>query len=290
MKFVTPAYFQTMRTAVVEGASFAPNEHIEANAVVVSAALARRFFAGESAIGQKVLRLTSDRHAVEMGGGPVPPWTIVGVVADVREESLRADPAEVVYIPVRDPAVERSIVPTSMTLVIRAGVRSEALITSVRNTIRALEPAVSVARIRTMEEILTRSIARERFLAALLLGSAAVSLFLAAIGVYGVAAHAVRRREREIGIRVSLGATPRQLVRMVLGQSAVLVVIGSTAGLALAFIATRTLRSFLFDVSATDPATVSVATVVLVLTVLAAHVLPARRAVMLDPVAALRSE
>jgi putative ABC transport system permease protein len=291
MKFITPGYFETMRTPIVEGASLALDERIDApDPVVVSAAFARRFFPGESPIGKQVVRLESDGNQVEIFGRPVPTWTIVGVVTDVHEESLRVRPAEIVYVPVRDPAVERSIVPTSMTLVIRAGVRSTALTTAVRNTIRAFDPGLSVARIRTMDEIVTRSIASERFLAALLLAAAAASLFLGAVGVYGVAAHAVRRREREIGIRVSLGATPRQLLGMVLGQLAVLVVIGSTAGLALAFIATRPLRSFLFDVSTTDPATVGIATVLLILTALAASVLPARRAVRLDPVAALRSE
>jgi hypothetical protein len=296
MKFIMPGYFQTMRTPVVEGASFALGEHIGPNAVVVSAALARRFFPGQNAIGRNIQRLGSDGQPVDMfdratgTSRPVPSWEVVGVVADVREQSLRINAAEILYVPVRDPAVERSIVPTSMTLVIRSDAPPASLAASVRNAIREIEPTLSVARIRTMDAIVASSIAREQFLAALLLVAAAVSLFLGAIGVHGMAAHAVRRREQEIGIRVSLGARPAHVVRMVLGESAALVLIGTALGLVIALAATRVLRSFLFEVSATDPIALAMVTAVLLGAALMASLLPARRAVRLDPVAALRSE
>jgi len=295
MKFVMPEYFQTMRTSVIEGASFALHESVDLpNAVVVSAAFARRYFPRESPIGKNIRRLEADGKEVRMfdrvakAPRPVPAWTIVGVVGDVREESLRVDPAEIVYIPVRDPAVERSIVPTNMALVIRSDGPPTWMASAVRQTIRDVDTALSVARIRPMDAIVTTSIATERFLASLLLVAAAASLFLGAIGVYGVAAQAVRRREHEFGIRVTLGARPGQIVGMVLRESAALVLMGAAVGLATALGATRALRAFLFEVSATDPVTVVAVTALVIAVALIASLLPARRAVRVDPIATLR--
>ena len=172
MKFVMPGYFQAMRTPVMEGAGFAADEQIEPNAVVVSAALTRRYFSGASPTGKDIQRLESDGSEVTLFDRPVPPWTIVGVVADVREASLRIEPPAIVYVPVRDPAVERSIVPTAMTLVIRSDAPPASLAATVRRVIREVEPTLSVARIRTMDAIVASTIARERFLAALLLVAA----------------------------------------------------------------------------------------------------------------------
>jgi hypothetical protein len=297
MKFVMPGYFEAMRTPIVEGIGFSLDERMDVpNPVVVSAALARRVFPGESAIGREVHRLESDGSRVEMFDvvtktlRPAPGWTIVGVAGDVREASLRAEPAEMVYVPVRDPAVEPSIAPTNMTLVIRSDPPSESLAHAVRDTVRDLDPTLSVARVRTMDEIVTTSIASERFLAGLLVAAAAASLFLGAMGVYGVAAHAVRRREHEIGVRVSLGARPGQLVGMVLRESVAFVLIGTALGLATGLAAARALGAFLYDVSATDPATLAIVTALLIAVALAASLLPARRAVRLDPVAALRRD
>jgi putative ABC transport system permease protein len=295
MKFVMPGYFQTMRTPVIEGASFALHESVNSpNAVVVSAAFARRYFPRESPIGKHVRRLESDGTEVQLfdrlakAPRPLPPWTIAGVVADVRDESLRVEPVEIVYVPVRDPAVERSIVPTNMALVIRSDGPLSSLASAVRQAIREVDASLSVARIRSMDTILTTSVAAERFLAALLLVAAAASLFLGAIGVYGVAAQAVRRREQEFGIRVTLGARPGQIVGMVVRESVAFVLMGTAVGLTTTLAATRVLRAFLFEVSATDPVTVAGVTALVIAVALIASLLPARRAVRLEPIAALR--
>ncbi|MPY91455.1 MAG: FtsX-like permease family protein [Luteitalea sp.] len=290
MKFVMPEYFQTMRTPVIDGASFASDETVDLpNAVFVSAAFARRYFPGESPIGKSIRRLEADGKEVEMFDRPVPAWTIVGVVADVREESLRSEPKEMVYIPVRDPAVERSIVPTNMALVIRSDGPPTSLASAVRRTIREVDSSLSVARIRPMDVILATSVAIERFLAALLLVAAAASLLLGAIGVYGVATQAVRRREQEFGIRVTIGARPDQIMGMVLRESVAFVLVGVVVGIASALAATRALRAFLFEVSATDPATLAAVTALVIAVALIASLLPARRAMRLDPVATLRN-
>jgi putative ABC transport system permease protein len=295
MKFVMPDYVRTMRMPVIDGISFATNESRDlANGVYVSAAFARRYFPRESPIGQSIRRLEADGTDVQLfdratrAPRPVPAWIIAGVVADVREASLRGEPAEMVYIPVRDPAVERSIVPTSMALVIRADGPSSALTGAVRQTIRDVDAAISVARIRPMEAIVAASIATERFLAALLLAAAAASLLLGAIGVYGVAAQAVRRREQEFGVRMALGARPRQMVAMVLRESAGFVLLGAVVGLTTALAAARTLRAFLFEVSVTDPATLGAVTGLVLAVALAASLVPAWRTMRLDPIAALR--
>jgi putative ABC transport system permease protein len=225
MKFVMAGYFQTMRTPIIHGASFGPDESVALpNAVVVSAAYARRYSPRESPIGKSLSRLEADGKEVR----------------------------------------------------------------AVRETIREVDAALSVARIRPMDAILTRSVATERFLASLLLVAAGVSLFLCAIGVYGVAAQAVRRREQEFGIRVTLGARPGQVVDIVLKESLAFVLMGAVVGLATAVAAGRALRAFLFEVSATDPATAAAVTALIIAVALIACLVPARRALRLDPIAALR--
>jgi putative ABC transport system permease protein len=296
MKFVMPEYFHTMRIHVIDGASLTTDDsHDPPNAVFVSAAFARRYFRGESPIGKTIRRLDADGKEVQMvdpgakAPRAVPAWTIAGVVADVREKSLRVDPAEMVYIPIRDPAVERSIVPTHMAIVIRLDGPTTSLASAVRQVVREVDAALSVSRIRPMDAIRQTSVATERFLAALLLVAAAASLFLGAIGVYGVAAQAVRRREQEFGIRVTLGARPDQIVGMVLEESVRFVLVGAVVGLVASLAATRTLRAFLFEVSAMDPATVVAVTAFVIGVALMASLLPARRVMRLDPVATLRS-
>jgi predicted permease len=295
MKFVMPGYFQTMGIPVVEGAGLAQGETGDVpDGVLVSAAFARRYFPGESPIGKYIRRLDADGREVLMfdrlanAARPVPAWSIAGVVADVREESLRVAPVEMVYLPVRNPAVERSIVPTNMALVIRSDGSAGALVNPVRQAIAGVDTTISVARIRPMDAILDASLASERFLAALLFVAAAVSLFLGAIGVYGIAAEAVRRREQEFGIRLTLGARPSQIVATVIGESIGFVVMGAAVGLTIAVAATRTLRAFLFEVSSMDPATVAAVTALVIAVALAASLFPARRAMRVDPVTSLR--
>jgi ABC-type antimicrobial peptide transport system permease subunit len=141
-----------------------------------------------------------------------------------------------------------------------------------------------------MDAIVMTSIARERFLAGLLVVAAVVSLLLSAIGVYGVAAQTVRRREHEIGVRMSLGAGPRQIVAMVLKRSTTYVLIGAAVGLAAALGGTRALGAFLFEVRPTDPMLLGIVTALLIGVALLAVLVPARRAVRLDPVTALRRD
>lgn len=287
LDFFTPGYLQTMRTPVVEGIGFAPGERVEAaHPVLLSASLARRLFPGESALGKPVRRLQSSGEEDPRQ----PDYTVAGVVADVRETSLRADPTEIVYIPVIAPPVEPSVVPTDMSLVIRSAAPPLTLVASVRSAIHEVAPELALGRVRSMESIVRRSTARESFLTLLLLVAAASSLFLGLVGIYGVVAYAVRRREQEIGIRVALGATAGQVTRLVLREWFSILAAGLAVGTLTALASTRALRSMLFEVSPTDPLTLGVVAVLLAAVALVASLVPARRAARTDPMVALRAE
>jgi predicted permease len=297
MKFVTPRYFQVMRIPVVDGSSLLPRERPEVpNPVLVSAALARRLFPGESPIGKQVRRLDSDGEPPRLfdpSTGSLrttPPYTIAGVVADVRETSLREAPPEILYVPVLDPPVEPSVVPTEMTLVLRTAVPPLSLAPAVRLAVADVDPALSVARIRTLDAIVRASTARESFLMALLLAAATASLLLGSVGIYGVVAYVVRRRTQEIGIRVALGARAGRITGLVLRELLCSVLVGALVGLAGTFAGTRVLRSLLFGVSPTDPLTLAAVTALLLCVALLAGLIPARRAARVDPMVALRAE
>jgi predicted permease len=290
-KFFIPGYFQTMRTPLLQGESFADGERVtDSHPVLVSAALARRLYPGQSAVGKTVRRLNEDGSIVELLAGPVPAFTIVGVVADVREATLRRDAAEVVYVPVIEPRVEQSITPTSMTLVIRSVLPPLTLTAAVREAVAAVDPGLSVGQVRTMESIVGTARGRETFVGALLLLAAAVSLFLGAVGIYGSVAQVVSRRTREIGIRMALGAQRAEVLRMVVTGSMRAVLLGAALGLIVALAATRMLSTLLFGVEPRDPVILLSVTTILGLSAVAAALVAARRAVHIAPLDAMRGD
>jgi hypothetical protein len=292
-KFFVPGYFETMRTPIVEGQSFAQQEHVGSpSPVLVSAALARRLYPDHSAIGQPVYRLTADAGPPSADSGRVG-FTIAGVVSDVRELSLRDAPTEIVYVPVIEPRVEQSIIPTEMSLVIRTRVPPLSMAAEVRRAIATTDPAVSVAAIRTMDAIVLAARGTEAFIGTLLLLAAVLSLFLGAVGIYGSVAQVVRHRTREIGIRMALGARRTEVVRMVLAGSMIAVVVGAMGGVILALLAVgalRALRALLFGVQARDPMLFVGVSVVLLTAALFAALLAASRAIGIEPVRAMRGE
>jgi hypothetical protein len=280
-----------METPIVEGDDIAVGARVTAPyPVLVSRALARRLYPGESAIGKTVRRLNEDGTVVEMGAGPVPAFTIVGVVAGVRETTLRQGPTEIVYVPVIEPRVEQSLTPTNMTLAIRTRIAPVSVAAAVRDAIATVDPALSVGQVRTMNAIVRAARAREAFVGALLLGAAGVSLFLGVVGIYGSVAHVVTRRTREIGIRMALGARRGEVVRMVVTGSMWAVLAGAALGLVVAFAGTRLLRALLFGVDPRDPVIFLAVTGVLLSAAMAAALVAAGRAARVAPVIAMRSE
>jgi predicted permease len=290
-KFFAPGYFQTMKTPVLEGESFAIGERATAPyPVLVSASLARRLYPRERAVGKTVRRLNADGSLVELGRGPVPAFTIVGTVGDVRETTLRDRPTEIVYIPVIEPRVEQSIVPTTMSLAVRTRGTPLALVAAVREAIAAADPGLTVGRIRTMDSIVRTARAREAFVGVLLLVAAAVSLFLGVVGVYGSVAQVVRRRTREIGIRLALGAHRTEVIRMVAAGSIWAVLLGAALGVGVALAGSGMLGALLFGVEPRDPVILLAVTGVLLSAAIAAATLAAWRAARVPPLLAMRRD
>jgi predicted permease len=288
-KFFVPGYFEAMRIPIVAGDGLAdPGVATPADPVVVSGALARRLDPGGRGLGRQIRRLQEDGTTVDLAGVPVPPFTVAGVSGPVREASLRSEPTEVVYIPVREPAVERSIVPTNMTLVVRTQGPPRELAPAVRRAMHATSPDLSAGRVRTMDEIIGAARGTETALGALLAGAAAVSLLLGLVGIYGSVAHAARTRAREIGIRIALGARTGGAIGAVAAGTLVAALTGVGLGVAASLAATRTLDALLFGVDAADPITLLGATVALVVTVGGAAIVAAWRAGCVDPLRALR--
>ena len=264
-KFFVPGYFQAMGTRIVDGFGFAERKQVALpHPVLVSAALARRLYPGERAIGKPLRRLNEDGSVVDVGGQIVPPFTIAGIVDDVQEATLRAGPSEVVYVPLIEPRVEQSIVPTTMRIVVRSKAQLLSLVPAVKAAVARADADLSVGRIQTMDSIVDAARGKEVFVGSLLLAAAAVSVLLGGIGIYGSVAQVVRRRRREIGIRLALGATRADVVKMVTIGSLRAVLVGGVAGLGVSLVAARFLRSLLYGVDVHDPMVFAGVTAILI--------------------------
>ena len=273
----TPDYFTTLGVPIVAGRGFTDADDGTVPVALISETLAREYFPGADPLGQ---RLTLDRYP---DANSV--WrTIVGVVADEKYERLGAPSGDVIYEPfLQDPG-------GSMTLVVHSAVAPLSLLDGLRAEVAALDPAIPLDRPRTLDQVLDRSLVRERFLTLLVGLFAAVALVLALVGIYGLMAFAVSQRRQEIGIRIAVGAARRQVLGLVVGRALNLVAVGLALGLAGALLAARLLRGVLYQVSTADPATFVAVAAALATTALAASYLPARRAARIDPVETLRQE
>jgi predicted permease len=262
-----------MRIPLREGRSFAPTDIATAlPVIVVSRSLAERSWPGESAVGKRI-RLFTER-----------PLEVVGVVEDLRLTSLIAPVEPTIYIPLAQFGYP------AMSIVVKVAGDPLAIVPAMRRELRAVDPLLPLEEIRTMEAVLDASLAQRRF-GMLLLGFFAVSaLALVVIGLYGVIAYGVAQRTHEIGIRTALGASRWDVLRLVLGEGARVTAIGVGLGLAGALVLSRVLGRMLHEVSAVDPMTLGVVTMLLVVTALVASWMPARRAMSVEPVQALRGE
>ena len=275
--WVSYDYFHTLGIPVLRGRVFGRRDKPGSpGVVVISEALARRYFPGEDPIGKRL------KH-----GGPSlnnPYWEIIGVVADVKYEGLGGELVPVYY----ESADQYTAGP--MWLVVRTAGHAQHWLTAARAEIRAIDPNVPVARAGSMEEALHESIAIPQFRTTVMVIFAVSALLLAAVGIYGVLAYAVERRTREIGVRMALGATPRGVLGLVIGQGSRLVSMGIVLGLIGAFVLTHALQGMLFGVSASDTVSFAGAALVLGAVAIIASLIPAWRAARIDPITALRQE
>jgi predicted permease len=281
-RVVKPAYFSTMRLKLLRGRDFTERDREESPPVaVINDAMARRRWPGEDPIGKRIsFALAHDTPGVFQ--------TVVGVVKDARQSDWTSPPDDEIYLPYlqRPNAFGLSY----LTFVIRTRTNPETLIGSVRRQISTVDKGLPVSQLRTMEQVIADKLWRSR-LATLLLGLfAAIALVLAAVGIYGVISYSVRRRTQEIGIRMALGAKQRDVVFLTLIEGMRPVLAGAAIGVAIALATTRLMKTLLYQVTTTDPATFGLVTAVLMVVAGLANYIPARRAAGVDPLVALRHE
>ncbi|MGH9840034.1 MAG: ABC transporter permease [Blastocatellia bacterium] len=272
---ITPDYFRAMGTPLVAGRTFTEEEAWQKpSAVIINQKFQRRHWPDENALGKHI----------KLGGPDGPLVTVVGIAADVKESGLDADTAAGLYLPyVRGPVPR-------MTLVLRTGPEPLSLAAAASAELRQIDAEQAVSGISTLEQLLSETVAQPRFNAGLLALFALLALTLAAVGIYGVMAYAVAARTQEIGLRMALGAQARDVLKLVIGQGMKLVTFGLALGSLAALGLTRWLKTLLFGVEATDPLTYAVIAALLAAVALVACYLPARRAMAVDPLVALRHE
>jgi putative ABC transport system permease protein len=275
---VTADYFRTMNIPLVRGRYFAEQDGPDAPGVaIVDETMARKYWPNEDPVGKRI--------SFETGPDNQPRWReIVGLVGHVRHKDLEGDSRVQYYVPL----MQRPN--AGVFLAARTSGDPEALTAPVRGVIRELDGDLPVYKVTTMRQLVADSMAQRRFSMLMLGIFAAVALLLASVGLYGVLAYSVTQRTREIGVRMALGAQTRDVLRMVVGQGMALALAGVGVGLGVAFAVTRLMTSFLYGVTATDPAVFAAVAVLLTAVAFLACYIPARRATRVDPMEALRYE
>ena len=270
---VNQDYLRSMRIPLKRGREFTEREVRQgANVVVISETLANGVFGDDDPLGQRLLLAINEKTPIE----------IIGIVGDIRHRTLEADPLPMMYLPV--PSTQW----TNLTIKVSGDPLSMAA--AVRREVHVIDSDQPVAAIRTMEQVVAESVGAPRYRTSLLGLFAFIALLLAAIGIYGVSSYAVAQRTHEIGIRMALGAEPRDVQWLVIGRGIGLALVGVGGGLVGAFGLTRLLAGLLFGVTATDPLTFAGVAVILTGIAFLACWIPARRAAKVDPMVALRHE
>jgi putative ABC transport system permease protein len=273
---ITPNYFHAMGIPILIGRDFSDVDARDSMEVtIIDERLAREYWPNDNPLGKRVRFGPPEENR---------PWnTIVGVVGAVKHESLNLTERKTVYLPHAQDSMG------DMTLAVRAA-NPENLVSAIRGRVKAMDPDLPIINVRTMTEVISRSVWQPRLYAILFGVFAAVALALASIGIYGVMAYSVSERTREIGIRVALGAQRRDVLKLVVARGMTPTLIGAGIGLGAALALTRLMQTLLFEVSATDPLTFVTLAVLLSVVALVACYLPARRATKVDPMIALRCE
>jgi len=272
---VSSDYFRAIGNPLKQGRLFTDDDNESSPRVaIINETMARAFFAGGNPIGQRIALKGEADKLME----------IVGVTADVKQFGVDKENKPGFYQPYRQKDV------SFMNLVVRTTTDPAMIIPAVRSRILSVDKFTAVTRVRTLDDLVSQSVAQPRFYTLMLAIFAGIALMLAAVGIYGLMAYSVSRRTHEIGIRMALGAETTRIMRLVVGQGLVLIATGVVIGLAGAVALTRLMASLLFGVSATDPAVFVIISVTLIAVALAACFVPARKATRIDPMVALRNE
>jgi predicted permease len=278
-RVVSPNYFRAMSIPIVQGRAYTDRDDGNAPlAMIVNQELAREVFPNENPIGKRI-------NFGNTGNDQQPIWfEIVGVVANIRSLELREEATGELYFSALQNPFE------NMSLVVRSSVEPSTLSASVRQIVSEVDRSVPVSNVKTMEHLVSESITQPRFNLFLLGLFSTVAMLLSAAGIYGVTAYTVTQRTHELGIRLALGAQVSDVLKMILGQGMAVIGVGLVLGLVAAFGVMRLLRSLLFGVGENDPVTFVAITAMLLLVALVACYIPARRAMKVDPLVALRYE
>jgi putative ABC transport system permease protein len=274
VRVIMPTYFRAMGIPLLKGRLLDERDVKESRVLLINETMARRYFPGVDPVGKQM-------EVFWDGSGPD---EIVGVVGDIRESTLNKEPEPAIYWShPREPY-------SGMALVVRASGDASRFAAAVQKEIRALDADQPVADVRTMKEVIAKSIARPRFNALLLAIFAGVALVLASVGIFGVMNYSATQRTQEIGIRMALGAKPGDILRLVVGHGMKLTLAGIVIGVIASLALTRVMANLLFGITATDLPTFIAVSAVLTIVALVANYIPARRATRLNPVIALRYE
>jgi putative ABC transport system permease protein len=280
LRVIEPGYFRTLGIPLLHGRMFDEREFAQqSNFVIINKAFAEEYFRGKNPLGQKIII-----DVASQTGKDNLPDEIIGVAGDVHESSLAAAPYPMAYWPYLKLPYK------VMTVVVRTATPPLSIVPAIRGALQRIDKDQPMAKIGTMDDLVANSVAHSRFTMLLLSAFAGLALVLACVGIYGVMAYSVAQRTREIGIRMALGATKRDVQALVIGQGLKLALLGVVMGIAGAIALTRFLLSLLYDVKPTDPPTFIVVSLVLIGVALLACYIPASRAMKVDPMVALRYE
>jgi putative ABC transport system permease protein len=275
VRVVTPGYFRAMGIPLLKGRLLTERDGATPRVLLINQTMASKYFPNQNPLGKRIV-VTWDGSGRED--------EIVGVVGDIRESALEKQPEPAIYWPhPREPY-------SGMALVVRAKTDASILTNEVAKEIRALDPELPMADVRTMQQVVSSSIARPRFNTLLFTIFAGAALVLAAVGLYGVMNYSATQRRHEIGIRMALGATRADIMRLVVGHGMWLTLSGIAVGVLASYGLTRVMQTFLFGVGATDPMTFIAVSAILILVALLANYLPARKATRISPLSALHYE
>jgi predicted permease len=283
--YTSADYFRTLGIPLLEGRALTPGDRAGRPAVtVINQSAARRFWPGESPLGKRVWFGTTTGPFSDAAH----PVEVVGVVGDVKYEAV--DWPDRVGRPEFYTSYLQFAYPDTMAIVKASGGATSALVPALRRAISAVDPALPIYDVLTLDDRIAGALSRPRFNATLTAGFAGAALLVAALGVYGMLSYSVSSRRREMGVRLALGAAPPRIVRFVLGEGLRLAIAGIAIGLVAAIAAGRLLGSLVADVNASNPWILGAVTIVMLAVASLAAFLPAQRASAVDPIAVLRSE